>query len=263
MIKSLVKKILFRPKGDTAKLIAAAQAFPRFTPHTFQYRGLTLTVTDFISVAWQLKEFYDDGRMKFKSDGFEPVIYDCGSNVGVSVLYYKTMFPKAKVKAFEPDPMVVQCLKKNLSANKIADVELFEKAVWINNDGVSFGSEGADGGSVFFEGNKVSLPSVRLKELLEKESKIDLLKMDIEGAELQVLLDCMNELSKIKYLFVEYHSWVSNKQELNVLLDLLTQCGFRYYIHSIGEVLKQPFVDRTFSNGMDVQLDIHAVNERL
>ena len=262
MIKSLVKKILFRPKTDTAKLLAAAQAFPRFTPHTFQYRGLTLAVTDFISVAWQLKEFYDDGRMKFKVDGFEPVIYDCGSNVGVSVLYYKTLYPKAKVKAFEPDPKIAACLKKNLQANKIEDVQLFEKAVWINNDGVSFGSEGADGGSVFFEGNKITLPSVQLKELLQNEKHIDLLKMDIEGAELKVLLDCKDQLSKIKYLFVEYHSWVSSQQELNVLLDLLTQCGFRYYIHSIGEVLKQPFVDRTFSNGMDVQLDIHAVNER-
>ena len=114
-----------------------------------------------------------------------------------------------------------------------------------------------------YVGDKSEGNFTTIDDFMKDKSVDDLfLKMDIEGAELKVLLDCKDQLHKIKYLFVEYHSWVSSQQELNVLLDLLTQCGFRYYIHSIGEVLKQPFVDRTFSNGMDVQLDIHAVNER-
>lgn len=261
-MRSLVKKILFPPKTDTEKLIAKATNYKRFQEHKFVFRGMKLQVTDFISVAWQLKEFFDDGRMNFKSGSAQPIIYDCGANVGVSILYYKKLYPKAIIKAFEPDPKVIHCLKENLKQNAVSDVELFEKAVWINNNGVSFGSEGADGGSVFFEANKISLPSIRLKELLEKESRIDLLKMDIEGAELDVLLDCKNELKKIDYLFVEYHSWLGNQQQLDLLLKTLSDSGFRYYIHSIGDVLKQPFIDQTFSNGMDVQLDIHAINVR-
>lgn len=259
MIKSLIKKV-FYPPTDTEKLLAEASNYKRFQDHEFIYRGMKLHVTDFISVAWQLKEFFDDGRMNFKAASDRPIIYDCGANVGVSVLYYKKLYPKAIIKAFEPDPKVFECLKKNLTENSISDVELFDKAIWSNNNGVSFGSEGADGGSVFFEGNKITLPSIRLKDLLEKETVIDLLKMDIEGAELEVLLDCKDELKKIKHLFIEYHSWIASKQELDILLKILTDIGFRYYIHSIGEVLKQPFIEQNFSNGMDVQLDIHAIH---
>ena len=261
MLKTIIKKMLSRPKTDTEKLLAQANEFGRFKEHEFSFRGMRLKVTDFVSVAWQLKEFFDDGRMNFRSDSECPVIYDCGANIGVSILYYKQLYPKAIIKAFEPDPKVFSCLKNNMENNKVSGVELINKAVWNTNDGVSFGSEGADGGSVFYEGNKITLPSIRLKELLEKEAKIELLKIDIEGAELEVLVDCMSELKKVKYLFLEYHSWISSKQQLDVLLKILADNGFRYYIHSIGEVLKQPFVEQQFSNGMDVQLDIHAINE--
>lgn len=261
MVRAIIKKILFRPKTDTEKLVAQANEYGRFKEHEFSFRGMKLKVTDFVSVAWQLKEFFDDGRMNFIANTQKPVIYDCGANVGVSILYYKMLYPEAIIKAFEPDPKVFSCLKKNMENNRISGVELVNKAVWNNNDGVSFGSEGADGGSVFYQGNKITLPSIRLKELLQKEQKIDLLKVDIEGAELEVLVDCETELKKVKYLFLEYHSWISSKQQLDVLLKMLTDNGFRYYIHSIGETLQQPFVEQQFSNGMDVQLDIHAINE--
>lgn len=261
-LRSIVRKILSRPKTDVDKLIAKAAITERFQKQEFDFRGMHLQVTDLASVAWQLKEFFEDGRMNFKSSSAKPVIYDCGANVGVSILFYKSLYPNAIIKAFEPDPKVFACLKSNMENNQVKDVELVNKAVWNSNDGVSFGQEGADGGSVFFEGNKVTLPSVRLKELLQREEKIDLLKIDIEGAEMEVLNDCQSELKKVQYLFVEYHSWLNQKQELDKLLNILTENGFRYYIHSIGDVLKQPFVEQKFPNGLDVQLDIHAINER-
>jgi FkbM family methyltransferase len=261
-LRSILRKMLSRPKTDMDKLIAKAAQTDRFQKQEFVFRGLNLQVTDLASVAWQLKEFFEDGRMNFKSSSAKPVIYDCGANVGVSVLFYKSRYPDSIIKAFEPDPEIFSCLKNNMQNNKITGVELVNKAVWNTNDGVSFGQEGADGGSVFFEGNKITLPSVRLKELLQKEEKVDLLKIDIEGAEMEVLMDCQTELKKVQYLFVEYHSWINQKQELDKLLKILTENGFRYYIHSIGDVLKQPFVEQKFSNGLDVQLDIHAINER-
>ncbi len=263
MIRTFIKGLLFPPKTDTEKLLAVASEFPRYTSHTFSYRDIKLEVTDFLSVAWQLKEFYEDGRMDFKVNKPNPVIYDCGSNVGVSVLYYKKLYPEAIIKAFEPDSNVFRCLKRNVEQNNIKDVQLFEKAIWKNNEGIEFGSEGADGGSVFFDGNKIKLPSIRLKDLLEKETMVDLLKMDIEGAEVEVLNDCKSELKKIKYLFVEYHSWKNQPQQLDQLLKNLSDNGFRYYIHSIhstGGEINQPFVNSDSDSLMDIQLDIHAVN---
>lgn len=258
-MRKLVKKLLSPRPNDVQQLLLDATKLPRFTEHRFQFRNFQLEVTDFLSVAWQIKEFFEDGRMNFKAKSKQPVIYDCGSNVGISILYYKELYPEARIVAFEPDPKVGKCLKQNIVSNGVKGVEVVEKAVWTDNDGVSFGSEGADGGSVFYEGNKIHLPSVRLKELLQKETHIDLLKMDIEGAEVKVIMDCADELHKVDHLFIEYHSWIGSEQELDKLLAVLTKNGFRYYIHSIGEILKQPFVTQNFQNGMDIQLDIHAV----
>lgn len=262
-LRSIVKRIIFRPKTDTAKLIDEASRTPRYQLHDFSFRGMQFLVTDFISVAWQLKEFFDDGRLEFTSESAAPLIYDCGANVGVSVLYFKKLYPDARIKAFEPDPKIFECLQQNISANKVTGVELHNKAVWNSSEGVQFASEGADGGSIYFEGRKTTLPSVRLKDILSGEKYIDLLKIDIEGAELEVLKDCDTELKKVRFLFVEYHSWLNQEQKLDELLAILRRNGFRYYIHDIGEKVKAPFVERKFPNGMDVQLDIHAINERI
>jgi FkbM family methyltransferase len=270
-IKSIILTVLKRiyivifPKKITDEnlLIEAANKIPRYTPHKFNYRNYKLTVNDFISVAYQIKEYFGDERMKFNTTSNNPVIIDCGANVGVSILYFKYLFPLAKIEGFEPDPKTVKLLKDNLDKNKVTDVIIHEKAIWKNNNGVSFGIEGADGGSIFLEGkSKLEIASIRLKDVLTKYEHIDLLKIDIEGAEVEVIKDCNEELKKVKNIFIEYHSWISNKQELDILLKILTENGFRYYIHSIGSQYNKPFLNIDSYNGMDVQLDIYAVNKK-
>ena len=49
------------------------------------------------------RELFCKEMYQFNSLSDEPVILDCGSNIGLSVLYFKTIYPKAKVWAFEPD----------------------------------------------------------------------------------------------------------------------------------------------------------------
>lgn len=262
MFDRLKNKFKTPQTSEADTLIREAAGYPRYTPRSFSYKHLNLEVTDFISVAYQIKEYFDDQRMRFFTDNERPLIIDCGANVGVSVLYFKSLYPKARIHAFEPDAKIYSCLKKNLDQNHASDVVIEQKAVWVNDKGISFGSEGADGGSVFFPSNKNTVPSVALKTILQKEENVTLLKMDIEGAEVEVIRDCDEALKKVKYLFVEYHSWLSNPQELDGLLATLKKNGFRYYIHSIGQQCEQPFTGIRQTNGMDVQLDIYAINER-
>ncbi len=261
MIRRIYRAIFPAKLSEEDVLIETAKNTPRYTPHEFTYKNFKFSVSDFISVAYQVKEYFVDERMKFESKKANPVIIDCGANVGVSVLYFKQLFPNAIVEAFEPDPNIVSYLKKNLSSNKVEGIKLHEKAVWKDDKGIEFGVEGADGGSVFLQGKKtIHIETVRLKDVLASYKEIDLLKIDIEGAEVEVIKDCNEELSKVNYLFIEYHSWISNKQELDVLLSILTKNGFRYYIHSIGAQAVKPYMEVDSYNGMDVQLDIYAVN---
>jgi hypothetical protein len=56
---------------------------------------------------------------------------------------------------------------------------------------------------------------VRLKEYLDRAGRVDLLKMDIEGAEADVLEDCRGSLGGVQHLFVEYHAYTGQPQRLD------------------------------------------------
>lgn len=240
---------LFRKYADT----------PRYQPITVHFLNYTFDVPDAFSFCWQFKEIFVDESYRFDSTNEKPVILDCGSNVGLSILYLKKRFPNAQITAFEADPQIAQYLHKNLKNNGITGVEVIEKAVWIHNQGVSFASEGADGGSVAVGGKTQEIPSIRLAEVLPTYPKIDFLKMDIEGAETAVIPDCREVISHIQHLFVEYHSYLGERQHLGELLTILTDKGFRYYVDT-NQHRMAPFVNRTYKDNqtMDLQLNIFA-----
>jgi len=217
-------------------------------------------IPDLPSFVWQFKEIFVDEIYKFDSNNKQPVIFDCGANVGTSCLYFKQLFPNAKIKAFEADPMIADILKSNLSKNGINDVEVIDKAVWVDDDGIEFGSEGADGGSINVNNNKIKVESVRLKDFLGKEEKIDLLKIDIEGAEYEVLKDCKDTLKNVQNIFVEYHSWNSSAQQLSEILNIFEINGFRYCIEDIGK-RKYPFINHNRELNMDLQLNIFGYRD--
>jgi predicted O-methyltransferase YrrM len=55
---------------------------------------------------------------RFNSLITKPLILDCGANVGVSVLYFKRLYPDAEIIAFEPDEDVFAILKQNYEESK-------------------------------------------------------------------------------------------------------------------------------------------------
>jgi len=224
----------------------------------FKYKFL---VPDCASFLKQFKEIYVEETYKFRATSPEPLILDCGANIGLSVLYFKEKLPRAKVKAFEADPEIAKILQFNIRNNGVQDVEVVRKALWIHNRGVDFGIQGADGGSVFFTSNRAKVPSVSLREELSAVQSIDLLKMDIEGAELQVLRDSKDCLHRVRNLFVEYHSIVGTRQRLDELLKILTEAGFRYYIQSVSN-RKWPLFNKSTDQRLDLQLNIFAYRDK-
>ncbi len=226
--------------------------------NNIKFLQYSFDIPDLPSFVWQFKEMFVDEIYKFSSDTDEPVIFDCGANVGTSCLYFKQLFPNAKIKAFEADPMIANILKSNLSKNGIDDIEIINKAVWIDDSGIEFGSEGADGDSINSISNKIKIETIRLKDFLEKEKKVDLLKIDIEGAEYQVLKDCNNSLNSVQNLFVEYHSWNNDNQKLSEILKIFEDNQFRYYIEDLSK-RKQPFINHAKEQNMDLQLNIFGV----
>jgi FkbM family methyltransferase len=264
----MISKAIFK-ELDKLKLIITDQKYREFILLLLKYgrsknpdqREISflrynVEVPDNLSFIFQYKEIFVKEIYRFKSVSDTPVIYDCGSNIGISCIYFKEIYPNARVIAFEADPSIAAVLERNLLRNNLKGIEVIPKAVWINDEGIEFNSDGKDGGSIYGEGKKIKISSVRLKDYLAKEDRIDFLKMDIEGAETEVVLDCSELFFKIQNIFIEYHSWSGQPTSIDKILKVLRDSGFRYYIEPINEIDK-PFIDRKISN-LNMQVNIFA-----
>jgi FkbM family methyltransferase len=248
------------PNGrELLRLLARHGDAPRYQPREVTFQNATFEVPDAMSFLFQFKEIFVDEYYRFTTTEPRPVIFDCGANVGTSCLYFKRLFAGAQLRAYEADATVAGYLRKNLTRNGLTDVDVVEKAVWTDEAGVEFASEGADGASIFATGEKRRVPSVRLRDELLAVPRIDLLKIDIEGAEAAVLPDCRGALGHVQNLFLEYHAYPDQPQNLGEQLHLLTESGFRYFVNSAQDRL-QPFVNRRYRGNqpMDLQLNIFA-----
>jgi hypothetical protein len=142
------------------------------------------------------------------------------------------------------------------------DVELHNKALWVRDGTIEFHRDGADGGRLNapHEGNdRTSVECCRLTPFMLGEP-VDMLKLDVEGAEVDVLLDCAAALANVRNCFVEYHSFAGQPQRLDELLGVLRQAGFRVQLHTQFES-RHPLVSRRTTLGMDFQADIAAYRE--
>jgi FkbM family methyltransferase len=174
----------------------------------------------------------------------EPIarIIDCGSNIGMSVLFFKSVFPDCRVTAFEPDEQTCAVLKKNVAQNGLRDVEIHQNAVGAVDGAVPFYVDPEHPGhqrmSLLRERmskQETTVRSVRLSDYID--GRVDLLKLDVEGAEFQVLRDLAerDKLQYIRRLAVEYHhNLQSDGHSLSRFLGLLEENGFGYQLHTLS-----------------------------
>jgi FkbM family methyltransferase len=204
------------------------------------------------------KEIINTGIYTFHTDKESPYILDCGANIGLSVIFFKHLYPKAEIIAFEADPTICEILIANLESQGIGGVTVMNRAVWKEETTITFFKEGGDAGRIMDAAEtgkeSIQVPSVVLSQFINKE--VDLLKIDIEGAELDVLKEIEPRLHLVKHIFVEYHSFVDRSQQLDALLQILTKAGFRYYIQTIGIFSHQPYVRVNRLLGMDMQMNV-------
>lgn len=226
----------------------------RYVPGISELYGFPMRFADALTFIHGGEEIFSKQIYMFETQKENPLIVDCGANIGLSVVFFKRIFPKAKIVAFEPDKQLFSILKMNIE--KYKDVELFDKAVWINNGTIDFQQEGGFSGRIPKIGditNIVKVPSVRLKDIINKP--IDMLKIDIEGAEYEVIKDCADVLNFVDKIFIEYHSHIDEPQKLDELLSIIRNAGFRYHIQE-AYTRNKPFVDKELMLGMDLQLNI-------
>jgi FkbM family methyltransferase len=236
----------------------------RFVAGTAMLQGMCWAYPDAPSFGHAYEEIFQRGSYAFSCDKPSPLILDCGANVGLATIFWKRAWPAARIVAVEADPAIFEYLRRNVAAAGCTGVTLLNKAVWNTAGLVPFEQEGADAGCVGLESSAVAgcvveVPAITLPELVG-EDRIDLLKIDIEGAECEALIGQHQCLLGVDRVFVEYHSFAGRPQRLDELLATLRTAGFRAHLHC-PLTSPQPFLRRVVNQSMDMRLNIFAWRE--
>jgi FkbM family methyltransferase len=172
----------------------------------------------------QFTEIFVQRHYAFKTSEAAPVIVDAGGNVGMSALWFKREHPKANLTVYEADPALAAVLSRNLAAAGITDVNVQHAAVWDRDGTVSFDNRGQDKGLVSTDG-AVTVRSVDLA--LHLPPHVDLLKLDIEGAEYGVIrrLSETGALTRVRNLVAEFHIKRTDLDDVLTSLRLLRESG--------------------------------------
>jgi FkbM family methyltransferase len=155
------------------------------------------------------------GKQEYDFDlGFTPeVIIDAGANIGVSTLYFRTKYPEAKIIAVEPESSNFHLLKMN--------TESYQNVVCIN--GAVWGRDGnldlvnPDGEKYAYQVDRIpdgrgNIKGYSINTIMSDTGieAIDLLKMDIEGAEYSVFSEGSPAwIKKVRVLVIELHEFIN------------------------------------------------------
>jgi FkbM family methyltransferase len=139
--------------------------------------------------------------------GVEPeLVVDAGANIGASPIYFAHRFPRALVVAVEPDPANYDVLRSNVE--HWPNIVPVHAALWPETTTVELSDHGLGAwGYQASASESGSIPAVsvrRLLELIDRET-IDLLKIDVEGAERELFSASEDWIERVRAIVIELH----------------------------------------------------------
>jgi FkbM family methyltransferase len=194
---------------------------------------------DFFDTAVLFQEIYIYQQYFFQTSEAAPWIIDCGSHIGLSILYFKALYPEARVLGFEPAPGTFQVLSENVKNNRLKHIRLENKAVSNEEGKLAFYGDRSKTSTLIKErgtGESAEVDVVRLSKYIDR--KVSFLKLDVEGAEELVLNDlaAADKLRMIQQMIVEYHHhFTGDSDRLSRFLKILEDHNFGYQIEGSSE----------------------------
>jgi FkbM family methyltransferase len=202
----------------------------------------------------QVYSFTENTDSKLKSS--PGVIVDVGANIGISIAYFKNKYPNTKMIAIEASPINYFQLKKNIEENNFDNIEAIN-CFLANKNGITKFYHNVDkpGGS-FGEGFKLKksnkyeefeVNTAKLSDLINGHKNI-VIKIDVEGAEYQILKDlaASSSISEVIEINIEISTQMKKHyNDLNEVINDFYNLGFEprvisdYTTNSLKNKLKQ------------------------
>src|SRR5450759_1503311 len=102
---------------------------PRLQSMRSRILGHEIELPDAYGYLMVYHELLLDQTYRFIAGRPDPFIIDCGANVGLGVIYFKHLYPDARILAFEPDSRIFAMLERNVRSFRLSKVTLQQKAV--------------------------------------------------------------------------------------------------------------------------------------
>lgn len=164
------------------------------------------------------------------------IVIDAGAHIGTfSIKAAKIVGPEGLVIAIEPDSSNLSFLKRNLEENKLNNMVIIPKGIWSREDKLMLHLSSSTEGHGFYQGDakenestevEVNTIDNMLREMGIK--KVNFIKMNIEGAEVEALKGMDNTLgdNDVK-VAIEAHHIVGGQKACEIVRPQLENMGFQ------------------------------------
>ena len=198
-----------------------------------------VTLSNFKYDVTTLYQIFFAGEYDIKMEKTPDFIIDCGANIGLSAVYFASKFPNAHIIAIEPDEENFKFLL--LNTKYYPNVVCIQKAIWSHHQNLEIVDPGK--GNWGFQTKEATnfsnhtIEGITLDEVMSENNidTIDLLKIDIEGAEKELFTSGYeNWLSKTDVMAIELHDFFDPSIS-PVFFKAIKPYGFQQY--QLGENL--------------------------
>jgi len=166
----------------------------------------------------------------------DSIVADVGANQGLYTLWLARVATGGHVYALEPDPELFQCLEDNVRNNQLTNISVIRAAASNRSETLVLTANRLNRGDNRVcknSGEKPGLHQVRaitIDEIIANH-RLDLLKIDVQGFEVEVLLGAQETLRNNPGLTVAFEFWPHGLRQAGHqptdLLDLLKEAGFQ------------------------------------
>jgi len=210
-----------------------------------QNDGLVCFINTKDIIGWKIFFFgeYESGTNKILSKYIkkDDIVIEAGANLGSETLLISKLVGNGHVYAFEPNPYTFKRLEINVSINDLTNVSCYDVALGEKNGEINFHiypKEFCNPGmsSKYMETVntiKINVVQKTLDSFVKEQnmSKVDFVKMDIQGAEMDLVLGASETLSLHKpTIFTEAYALYNDTKQLYEKLQ-----SYGYSIYLIGE----------------------------